>query len=86
MNRISEKRKRALFEAVVTVLRQSINAGGSTISDYRNINGEAGSMQNRLQMYGKKMCPVCDTPTSQMTIGGRTSVFLPKLSTLKGNK
>lgn len=77
MNRISEKRKRALFEAIVTVLRQSINAGGSTISDYRNINGEAGSMQNRLQMYGKKMCPVCDTATSQMTIGGRTSVFCP---------
>lgn len=77
MNRISEKRKRALFEAIVTVLLQSINAGGSTISDYRNINGEAGSMQNRLQMYGKKMCPVCDTATSQMTIGGRTSVFCP---------
>ncbi|MGG2112392.1 bifunctional DNA-formamidopyrimidine glycosylase/DNA-(apurinic or apyrimidinic site) lyase [Lysinibacillus pakistanensis] len=77
MNRISEKRKRALFEEIVTVLRQSINAGGSTISDYRNINGEAGSMQNRLQMYGKKMCPVCDTATSQMTIGGRTSVFCP---------
>jgi len=77
MNRISEKRKRVLFEAIVTVLRQSIDAGGSTISDYRNINGEAGSMQNRLQMYGKKMCPVCDTATSQMTIGGRTSVFCP---------
>lgn len=77
MNRISEKRKRALFEAIVAVLRQSIEAGGSTISDYRNINGEAGSMQNRLQMYGKKICPVCGTQTSQMTIGGRTSVYCP---------
>ncbi|MFJ5562956.1 bifunctional DNA-formamidopyrimidine glycosylase/DNA-(apurinic or apyrimidinic site) lyase [Lysinibacillus xylanilyticus] len=77
MNRISEKRKRALFEAIVVILRQSIEAGGSTISDYRNINGEAGSMQNRLQMYGKKMCPTCGTATSQMTIGGRTSVFCP---------
>ena len=77
VNRISEKRKRALFDTVVAVLRQSIDAGGSTISDYRNINGEAGSMQNRLQMYGKKVCPTCETPTSQMTIGGRTSVFCP---------
>ena len=77
VNRISEKRKRALFEAIVAVLRQSIEAGGSTISDYRNINGEAGSMQNRLQMYGKKVCPVCGTQTSQMTIGGRTSVYCP---------
>lgn len=77
MNRISEKRKRALFAAIVDVLRQSIEAGGSTISDYRNINGEAGNMQNRLQMYGKKICPECGTGTSQMTIGGRTSVFCP---------
>lgn len=77
VNRISEKRKRALFDAIVAVLRQSIEAGGSTISDYRNINGEAGSMQNRLKMYGKKVCPECGTTTSQMTIGGRTSVFCP---------
>lgn len=77
VNRISEKRKRALFESIVAVLRKSIESGGSTISDYRNINGEAGSMQNRLQMYGKKICPVCGTQTSQMTIGGRTSVYCP---------
>lgn len=77
MSHISEKSKRALFDAIVTVLNQSIEAGGSTISDYRNINGEAGSMQNRLQMYGKKVCPICGTGTSQMTIGGRTSVFCP---------
>lgn len=77
VNRISEKRKRELFDAIVAVLRQSIESGGSTISDYRNINGEAGSMQNRLQMYGKKICPACETQTSQMTIGGRTSVFCP---------
>ncbi|MFY0519426.1 bifunctional DNA-formamidopyrimidine glycosylase/DNA-(apurinic or apyrimidinic site) lyase [Lysinibacillus sp. UGB7] len=77
MNRLSEKRKRELFEAIVAILRQSIDAGGSTISDYRNINGEAGSMQNRLKMYGKKICPACETETSQMTIGGRTSVFCP---------
>ena len=55
MSRISEKRKRALFEEIVAVLRQSIEAGGSTISDYRNINGEAGSMQNRLKCMGKGM-------------------------------
>lgn len=77
MSRISQKRKRALFEEIVAVLRQSIEAGGSTISDYRNINGEAGSMQNRLKMYGKKVCPACETATSQMTIGGRTSVYCP---------
>ena len=85
VNDLSEQSKRALFHAFVAVLRQSIESGGSTISDYRSINGEAGSMQNRLKMYGKKECPACGTGTSQMTIGGRTSVFCPTLSTLKGN-
>jgi len=38
----------------VDILLESIEAGGSTISDYRNNNGESGSMQNRLAMKGKK--------------------------------
>ena len=36
----------------------------STISDYRNINGGAGNMQNRLQMYAKKNVAVCGTKTT----------------------
>ncbi|GLC88324.1 bifunctional DNA-formamidopyrimidine glycosylase/DNA-(apurinic or apyrimidinic site) lyase [Lysinibacillus piscis] len=75
---LEDGQKQALFEEIVVILRQSIEAGGSTISDYRNINGEAGNMQNRLQMYGKKLCPTCGVTTGQMTIGGRTSVFCPQ--------
>lgn len=77
LSRISEKNKRALFEAIVAILRESIEEGGSTISDYRNVNGEAGGMQHRLKMYGKKQCTACGAPTRQMTIAGRTSVYCP---------
>lgn len=77
MSRMSEKSKRALFAEIVVILQESIDQGGSTISDYRNVNGEAGGMQHRLKMYGKKECPECKTATSQMTIGGRTSVYCP---------
>ena len=59
--RISLKRKKELFEAIVDILQESIDAGGSSISDYRNINGEAGTMQDRLKMYGRKVCPACGT-------------------------
>ena len=75
--RISLKRKQELFEAIVDILQESIDAGGSSISDYRNINGESGSMQNRLKMYGRKVCPECGTETKSMKIGGRTSVYCP---------
>ena len=54
--RISLKKKKELFQAIVAVLQESIDAGGSSISDYRNINGEAGTMQERLKMYGRKIC------------------------------
>lgn len=77
-SRISEKRKIELFEVIRNILHESIEMGGSTISDYRNINGEAGGMQHRLKMYGKKNCPDCGTSTKSMIIGGRTSVFCPK--------
>ncbi|WP_313891605.1 bifunctional DNA-formamidopyrimidine glycosylase/DNA-(apurinic or apyrimidinic site) lyase [Psychrobacillus sp.] len=75
VKRISKERKIQLFNEIVVVLLDSIHNGGSTISDYRSINGESGNMQNRLQMYGKKNCPICDAITKQQTIGGRTSTY-----------
>ncbi|RHW33465.1 bifunctional DNA-formamidopyrimidine glycosylase/DNA-(apurinic or apyrimidinic site) lyase [Lysinibacillus yapensis] len=77
-NRISKMRKAELFNTIRTILQESIEMGGSTISDYRNINGEAGGMQHRLKMYGKKVCPTCESATKSLIIGGRTSVYCPK--------
>lgn len=77
VKRISQKRHRQLFNTIVEVLQESIENGGSTISDYRTVNGGAGSMQDRLKMYGKKHCVQCETPTKSMQIAGRTSVYCP---------
>lgn len=76
-HRISRKRRIELFNAIVEILLESIEAGGSTISDYRNINGESGGMQNRFGMYGKKQCMACGNATKTLKIGGRTSVYCP---------
>jgi len=76
--RISSKRKKELFSVIVDILQESIDAGGSSISDYRNINGEAGTMQERLKMYGRKSCPNCDSDTKSVKIAGRTSVYCPR--------
>ncbi len=75
--RISRVRKIQLFQAVATILLESIEAGGSTISDYRNINGESGRMQDRFGMYGKKQCMECGAATKSLQIAGRTSVYCP---------
>lgn len=76
--RVSRKRLESLFEEICSVLGEAIEAGGSSISDYRNINGEAGGMQDRLRMYGRNSCPECGAETRRMTIAGRTSVYCPK--------
>lgn len=75
--RISRARKIQLFKAVAAILLESIEVGGSTISDYRNINGESGRMQDRFGMYGKKQCMECGTTTKSLQIAGRTSVYCP---------
>ena len=72
---IEEQQLRRLFREIVNILKESIDIGGSSVSDYVDTNGEAGSMQDRLQLYQKSVCPTCGTPTEKMTIAGRTSVF-----------
>lgn len=74
---ISGTKKEQLFDTIVAVLLESIAFGGSSISDYRNINGEAGGMQDRLKMYGMNICPMCHTNTKQKTIAGRNSYYCP---------
>ncbi|GEK35375.1 bifunctional DNA-formamidopyrimidine glycosylase/DNA-(apurinic or apyrimidinic site) lyase [Kurthia sibirica] len=77
VSNLTEEQLAQLFDKIVDVLDESIAFGGSSISDYRNINGESGSMQNRLKMYGMKKCPMCHTNSQQILIANRNSYFCP---------
>lgn len=68
---ISPKRKAAtiaggraekLYKAIVEVLNQALAAGGSSISDHRQPNGEPGYFQHSFAVYGRAglACPGCD--------------------------
>ncbi|MGC2551219.1 MAG: bifunctional DNA-formamidopyrimidine glycosylase/DNA-(apurinic or apyrimidinic site) lyase [Candidatus Sulfotelmatobacter sp.] len=69
-----------LFTAVQKVLREAIAAGGSSISDYVDSNGEEGFFQFKHRVYGRegKPCLVCKTPIKRIVIGGRSSHYCPK--------
>ena len=62
------------------ILAEAIEAGGSTISDYRNAYGKSGIFQDSFQVYGKKgePCPACGRPLKAEQIAGRTSTHCPK--------
>lgn len=60
------------------ILKLAIKWGGTTVSDYRNVDGSEGKFVQKLKMYGKTNCPVCGTKIAKVTLGGRTSWYCPK--------
>lgn len=78
-----------LVKAVHVVLRASIKAGGSSLRDYVQSNGELGHFQKRFAVYGQegeacKGCTCRATKTGgiqRITQGGRSTFYCPHRQT-----
>jgi formamidopyrimidine-DNA glycosylase len=68
---------RRLHNAVQEVLKEAIAAGGSSISDYVDADGEEGFFQLEHRVYGREgePCLVCRRPVKRVVIGGRSSHY-----------
>lgn len=64
-----------LFGKICLVLKQGIENGGTTISDYRDVYGSLGSNQYQLNVYGKNHCPQCHNDLSHDKIANRMSHY-----------
>ena len=76
---IAEKRIRALVPIIHDVLSEAITAGGSSLRDYRQADGELGYFQHTFQVYDREGQP-CQTPACAGTIArivqsGRSSFY-----------
>lgn len=69
-----------LHASVQKVLKEAIKAGGSSISDYVDADGEEGFFQLRHRVYGREgePCLVCKTPIQRTVIVGRSSHYCPR--------
>lgn len=75
----------ALVLAIKKVLRKAIRAGGSSLRDYRKIDGKKGGFQNEFSVYGREglscsgcVCKVQETGGIVKIIqGGRSSFYCP---------
>jgi formamidopyrimidine-DNA glycosylase len=69
-----------LYAAVQAVLNEAITAGGSSVSDYVDSNGDAGMFQFQHRVYGREgeLCLVCRTPIKRIVIAGRSAHYCPK--------
>jgi formamidopyrimidine-DNA glycosylase len=73
----------ALYGAVQEVLKEAIELGGSSISDYVDADGEEGFFQLQHRVYGREgePCLVCKTPIKRVVIVGRSSHYCAKCQT-----
>lgn len=79
--RISRRRIDALVPAIRDVLREAIDAGGSSLRDYRQTDGELGYFQHSFAVYGREGAP-CPRPGCTGTVrrvvqSGRSSFYCP---------
>ena len=76
---INVDQAKKLRAAIRTILKKSINHGGTTFSDFRNAYGDAGNFRKKLKVYQRNYlpCPKCKTPIKSIRIVGRSSHFCP---------
>jgi formamidopyrimidine-DNA glycosylase len=70
---------RSLHRSVRRVLRQSLESAGTTLRDYRAVNGRSGRFQSRLRVYGRagQPCRRCGTEVERIVQAGRSTFFCP---------
>jgi formamidopyrimidine-DNA glycosylase len=79
-HRLTRRERQAIFDAIPVILHKAIEARGSSIDDYRDVWNAQGSMQERLQVYGRggQPCFRCGTVLARTVVGGRTTVYCPR--------
>lgn len=73
----------ALSTAIKQVLERAIKAGGSTLKDHQQVDGELGYFQHQFNVYDRagQPCQACNNPShliERIVQGGRSTFFCPK--------
>ncbi len=78
--RISLKRYQRLVDAVREVLEDAIDAGGTTLRDFVDSNGDPGYFSQRLRVYGRRdeACGQCGSAVRSRVIGQRSTFYCPR--------
>lgn len=76
-DRVSLPRMQTLAAAIKAVLLRAIEAGGTTLRDFHDGNGEPGYFHLELGVYGRdgEPCLACDTPVSAVVLGQRATYY-----------
>ena len=77
---VGPRKARGLHEAVQSVLRGAIAAGGASIRDYRDGRGAEGAFQRELLVYGRdgQPCPACGARLRRILVAQRSTHYCPR--------
>jgi formamidopyrimidine-DNA glycosylase len=77
--KISRPRAARLAGALRQVLGEALEAGGTTLRDFKDAHGVAGSFQMQARVYGREgeACRHCGTPIRRIVQGQRSTFFCP---------
>jgi formamidopyrimidine-DNA glycosylase len=78
-NTLLHKEALALRHAIIKLLVQAIEKGGTTIHSYKNVWGGVGSFQSELNVYGRagQPCMRCETQIEKVQLAGRGTHYCP---------
>jgi len=73
------ERAEKLVDAIKAVLKDAIEAGGSSLRDHRRADGSLGDFQHNFQAYDREgePCPSCKGKIKRIVQGGRSTFYCP---------
>lgn len=81
VNKISDHRIASLVPVIRDVLTRAIAAGGSSLRDFRQADGELGYFQHSFDVYGREGAPCrgadCPSSVHRIVQSGRSSFYCP---------
>jgi formamidopyrimidine-DNA glycosylase len=83
--RITSAQAERIHHEAVDVLRAAIIAQGTTINDYRTVNGNVGEYVNSLAVYGHEgdPCRRCGATLEKIVLGARGTHYCPRCQRMR---
>ncbi len=75
--KVTKEKYNLLTTAIKEVLKEAIQAGGTSLRDFTKSDGKPGYFRQSLNVYGKKgePCPNCNKPITQSVIAQRSTYY-----------
>tara|TARA_X000000950_G_scaffold30496_1_gene32970 strand:- start:283 stop:1101 length:819 start_codon:yes stop_codon:yes gene_type:complete len=68
-----------LIKSIKKILKKAIKYGGSSIRDYKSIDGTLGNFQSNFKVYNKEGKKIGDDEVKKIVQYGRSTFYCPKL-------